>query len=282
MNWILRLTSVLCNYTLSRVFMSLIGLVLCVNGCLGPKQGQKSLMGPEVTQETVVSLNGETGPEQPVIPVSTVDAARKVQELEDENAKLHLRILEQEAFINDLNDRLINTQKELNGAVDEVVRVKARLKSLDSRAEAASSLAEAEIALRTIKRNSNEQTTQPEIKTAEELLFAADQEFKKENYSGSLYLSNRIQSVVPLIKNDGVEIPFSKDEYRYKIPLKLKTNARSNLRQGPGLNYEILTIIERNETLIGLSTQDRWIRVQTENGQNGWIYYQLVTEKQHN
>jgi len=88
--------------------------------------------------------------------------------------------------------------------------------------------------------------------------------------------------VVPLIKNDGVEIPFSKDEYRYKIPLKLKTNARSNLRQGPGLNYEILTIIERNETLIGLSTQDRWIRVQTENGQNGWIYYQLVTEKQHN
>ncbi|MDA2912110.1 hypothetical protein MYX04_14420, partial [Nitrospiraceae bacterium AH_259_D15_M11_P09] len=66
------------------------------------------------------------------------------QALDDDAAKLHLLLLEKEARINGLTE-------QLEKVILEVVRVKAKLRSLESKAEAASDLAEAEIAVKALK-----------------------------------------------------------------------------------------------------------------------------------
>ncbi|MBN2383851.1 SH3 domain-containing protein [bacterium] len=211
--------------------------------------------------------------------LSDADSATKesCHELEEENAGLQLQLLEKEALIQDLSERIVKTQQELTNAVNEVVRVKSRLKSLDSRAEAASSLAETEIAIRTSKKASLESTE--DIQTVENLLEAANEEFKKENYSGSLYLTNRIQSLLQPTQGPTLDISFNQSEERFRVPLKLKTTTRSNIREGPGLEFKVISTLEAGVSVLGISVQNRWVRIQMENGEIGWIYYRLAMNK---
>ncbi|MDA2912153.1 hypothetical protein MYX04_14635, partial [Nitrospiraceae bacterium AH_259_D15_M11_P09] len=66
------------------------------------------------------------------------------QALDDGAANLHLLLLEKEARVNRLTE-------QLEKVILEVVRAKAKLRSLESKAEAASHLAEAEIAVKALK-----------------------------------------------------------------------------------------------------------------------------------
>ncbi|NIQ92292.1 MAG: hypothetical protein GWN93_26230, partial [Deltaproteobacteria bacterium] len=66
-------------------------------------------------------------------------------------AKLQLRLLERDAQIKQLEERLNSQQEMLDEAIQEVVRAKAKLRTLESKAEAASEMAEAEIAIKALK-----------------------------------------------------------------------------------------------------------------------------------
>jgi len=70
-------------------------------------------------------------------------ARRLAQELEERVARLQLLLLEKDAQV-----RLLNQQ--LEAGILEVVRAMAKLRGLDSKAEAASNLAETEIAMKSL------------------------------------------------------------------------------------------------------------------------------------
>ena len=86
-------------------------------------------------------------PPEPVVVVDTVNVVDTVQveaaadaELQERVARLQLQLLERDAQIAVIQD-------QLTGAQQEVVRNMAKLQSQASRAEAASGMAEADIAL---------------------------------------------------------------------------------------------------------------------------------------
>src|SRR2546430_17330144 len=69
----------------------------------------------------------------------------------------------------------------------------AKLQTLASRAEAASAMAEAEIALQSLKTAAAPQLA-PEIGQAAPLLQQSTAEFDKRNYGGALYLANHAKN----------------------------------------------------------------------------------------
>src|SRR5256886_11569576 len=71
----------------------------------------------------------------------------------------------------------------------------AKLQTLASRAEAASAMAEAEIALQSLKTAAAPLAAQ-ETGQATQLLRQSSVEFNKQNYGGALYLANQAKSVV--------------------------------------------------------------------------------------
>ena len=91
---------------------------------------------------------GNTPPVRP--PRDTVRVAPPVAvrdtALEQRAARLELKVLEQEAQVDELQSRLDDARRE-------VVRAMAKLQSLATRAEAASGMAEAEIALQALRTN---------------------------------------------------------------------------------------------------------------------------------
>src|SRR5256714_13085231 len=101
--------------------------------------------------------------------------------LEQRAARLELKVLEQEAQVDELQSRLDDARRE-------VVRAMAKLQSLATRAEAASGMAEAEIALQALRANGNAPTS-PEWTQGSQLLQLAAAEFDKQNYAGALYLA---------------------------------------------------------------------------------------------
>jgi hypothetical protein len=206
-------------------------------------------------QETVAAQNGSSA-----------------QQHDTKLAKVQLLLLEKEAQIKDLRHRI-------DDAIVEVVRAKAKLRSLESKAEAASTMAEAEIALKSLKGVDAGPDRHPAFHQAGELLRMATVEFKKENFGGALYLSTQAKGQI----KEGEELQKGRDktalvpgEILFTFPLPLRLVDSTKLRGAPGQDGKLVAGLERATPVLGISHKGEWIRVKTEDGQNGWIYFNQV------
>src|SRR3989449_3588440 len=108
--------------------------------------------------------------------------------LEQRAARLELKVLEQEAQVAEVQDRLDDARRE-------VVRAMAKLQSLATRAEAASGMAEAEIALQALRSaNGSNSQSPPEYAQGTQLLQLSTGEFDQQNYAGALYLATEAKN----------------------------------------------------------------------------------------
>ena len=205
----------------------------------------------------------------------TSRASARDSALDQRAARLELRLAERDAQIEDLEARL-------DEARQEVVRAMAKLQTLASRAEAASAMAEAEIAVQAL-RAAGGATPGPEVEQAVALLQQGSMEFSKQNYGGALYLANQAKSLAGAGRSrlGGVDRPaLRQGETPFAVPLPLRAAARGNVREGPGGGYRVLFTVEPGTALTGYSTVDQWVRVADEGGRYGWIFVTLVGRRE--
>ena len=168
----------------------------------------------------------------------------------------------------------------MNEARQEVVRAMAKLQTVASRAEAASALAEAEIALQTVRAAAGDQAgPPPELAQATDLLQQGTAEFGRQNYGGALYLANQAKSVAGVGKarpGDPVRAGLRPGETPFAAPIRLQAAARGNVREGPGSAFRVLFTVEAGAPLVGHSATDQWVRVTDDAGRGGWIHITLI------
>lgn len=206
---------------------------------------------------------------------------QKIQAMEKEIAGLKMQILAHEAQTKEMARRSDNQQQRLDAAIIEVVRTKARLRSLESKAEAASTIAEAEIAVNTLKKGapSADEANQEEIAAADQLLKMSMEEFKARNFGGALYLANQAKGQVRAVQmqiSGGAEMSTVKGEEPFAQPFPLKLIKNSNLRQGPGLDEKILVTLSKGTQVTGYAFKESWVKVKTKDGLTGWLFQSLV------
>jgi hypothetical protein len=191
-------------------------------------------------------------------------------ELEQRVARLELRVLERSAEVEQL-------QAGLDEARREVVRAMAKLQTAASRAEAASAMAEAELALQTL-RNASAQA--PETGQTRHLLEASNEEFERQNYGGALYLATQAKGVAvggqARVASAAGRETLRSGEVLFALPLRLDTQGRANVREGPGTNFKILFTLEQGTAVTAHSFVDQWVRISDEGGRAGWVFYNLV------
>jgi len=194
--------------------------------------------------------------------------------LEQRAGRLELKTLEQEAQIEELQDRLDDARRE-------VVRAMAKLQSLATRAEAASGMAEAEIALEALRSANGSgggSSASPELTQGTQLLQLATAEFDKQNYAGALYLATQAKNAAAagqgrVTSERGTprtgEIPFA-------LPLHLQTTGRANVREGPGATFRVSYTLDAGAALTAYAYVDQWVRVADEADRPGWIHQGLI------
>jgi hypothetical protein len=205
----------------------------------------------------------------------------QIVELKRKMADQEIRMLQKEAMINELNRRANLHQKQLDDAITEVVRTKSKLRSIESKAETASTIAEAEIAVKSMRGRiaDNDPEGMAAFLKAEQLLKLSTREFKARNYGGALYLA--VQSKNQVSAGDrGLQIRSESSpvagEVAFDQPLPLKLVKNTNLRGGPDLTRNVLTTLKAGALITGFSYKANWIRVDTEDGLTGWVHQTLV------
>jgi len=206
----------------------------------------------------------------PVSPrTDTVRVTVPDPELQRRVSELELQLLARDAQI----ERL---EASLQDARREVVRSLARLQTTASRAEAASALAEADIALQSLR---NRDAQAPELAQARALLEMSTGEFGKENYGGALYLATQVKVLATAgsgrlagASASGVQ----PGETAFAVPVPLQTTTRANVRAGPGTDQRILFTVDAGTALTGHSYTKEWVRVSDASGRAGWVYSNLV------
>ncbi len=191
-------------------------------------------------------------------------------ELEQRVARLELRVLERSAEVEQLQARLDEARRE-------VVRAMAKLQTAASRAEAASAMAEAELALQTMRTASGQA---PEVGQTRQLLESSNEEFERQNYGGALYLATQAKGVAvggqARVAAAAGRETLRSGEVLFALPLRLDTQGRANVREGPGTNFKILFTLEPGTAVTAHSFVDQWVRISDESGRSGWVFYNLV------
>jgi len=191
-------------------------------------------------------------------------------ELDKRAARLELQLLARDAQIEDLQTRLEDTRAE-------VVRAMAKLQSVASRAQAASAMAEAEVALQTMRSGKDDP---PEATQVSRLVKQSATEFDKQNYGGALYLANQAKTVSTSYRG---RLGINNQEARpgetlFAVPIKLKTTTKGNVREGPGTTFTVSFSADAGSSITAYSYADEWIRISDDStGRAGWIHRTLVS-----
>jgi hypothetical protein len=228
----------------------------------------------------------EIAPESPESPEETQTLDRDLLEQQLDTIEQQRDTIEQQRdtieqqrdTIRQLEHRLLLQQRLLDDAIQEVVRAKAKQRSVESRAEAASGLAEAEIALKSFRAEAAGRDV-PELTRSGQLLELGNEEFERQNFGGTLYLSSQAKSQISVGRRRlseqgqsdlvGSETPFA-------VPLSLTVRTKSNFREGPGQSFGILDTLKKGTPLTAYSSNGSWLRVVQEDGTSGWIHESLV------
>jgi len=197
---------------------------------------------------------------------------------EQRAVELSVRLLEKSTEVQEAADRQAALQRQLDEAIQEVVRAKAKLRSLESRADAASTMAEAEIALKALQGRGGGANRQ-ELEKAEDLLRMSGEEFERENYGGALFLATQAKGHLR-----AAEVPPSprgaplRDEVPFASPLRLVANSDANIREGPGMSFQVINTVPKGTVVTATSRRDRWVRVIDDRGITGWVFDGLLDE----
>jgi hypothetical protein len=221
-----------------------------------------------------------TAPPSPVARVDTVTivrvdtvrvAASGDPEAQDRLARLQIQLLERDGQVRELLEQLESTRLEL-------VRNMARLQTQASRAEAASAMSEAEIAIGTL-RTASGGSALPELARARALFDLSSAEFSGQNYGGALYLATQVRSLVTSGRarlRTGAEGAVVAGETLFAVPVPLRTTGRTNVRSGPGANFGVAFTLDASAPVVGQAHMSQWVRIVDGQNRQGWIFGTLL------
>ena len=266
-------------FKLAALLLTLAVLTACVQQQTQPPPLTLPPQGdcPAYPVETIAGLESQIQALENKLASGTAKMDRMERKLVDQD----IRNLQKEALVNELQRRVSYQQKLLDNAITEVVRTKSKLRSNESKAEAASTIAESEIAVKSMKRriDATDVEGMTAFEKAEQLLTLSMVEFKAQNYGGALYLAVQSKNQVSAgrlgLQGRDQSEPVS-GEVAFDPPLPLKVTKNTNLREGPGFNKNVLTTSKQGTAIIGYGYKENWIRVETEDGMTGWVHQSLV------
>ncbi len=190
------------------------------------------------------------------------------QAFERQIASLELQLLEATAQVGELQERLDEARRE-------VVRSMARMQSVATRAEAASGMAEAELALQSMP-DSAAPRAAAEIR---QLTQQSGVEFEKSNYGGALYLANQAKSAALSARGQLAEVEEASlrpHERSLALPLQLETTTGANVRSGPGTGFGVVFTLPPQTPVVAYSSAEQWLRIADNTGRRGWISQSLI------
>jgi hypothetical protein len=169
-----------------------------------------------------------------------------------------------------LEARVTQLLKELDITETEVIRTKAKLKGLETKAAASSAIAEARILM---KRVANDKSQTVDLSRCQQLLDRAEQQLAVENFGAAAFFALKAQDLLDETRRARAD-PAALDR---PPPRKSYTvqGESVNIREGPSTTDPVIGKAAKGTVLEASAMRGDWVRV-NQAGLSGWVYLPLL------
>lgn len=196
------------------------------------------------------------------------DRLPEVQKEAAEADRLSSRLKKSEDEQRRLEERVSVLLRDLELTETEVIRTKARLQGLETKADATSVIAETRVLIR---RHQEHRGRTPANVRSLELLERAEQMIEDGNFGAATFLSLKAQELIKDGRRGGEEADKSAAPKRtYAV-----TASVANLRKEPSRAAPIVGSVKKGELLEATSQRGDWLEVKA-GAKSGWIHRTLV------
>lgn len=187
------------------------------------------------------------------------------------NANLKMQLLEKNAQIK----KLKVIQKGLG---KEIVRSRTKIRFPKNKAEAVSILAETETLLDTAKEKALHADPKQSFDEPDQLMSESKNELDKGNYTKACYLAAQALEQVQTIqmKAETESRPLKGSLNHFVFPLLMQVTKMSNLREHPGMDAKVVSILKKNTEVTATGYRGHWIQITVKDGPSGWIHSSLL------
>ena len=192
-------------------------------------------------------------------------------ELDRLNARLKKSDEEQKR----LEERVALLQRDLELTETEIIRTKARLKGIETRAEASSAIAEARILAGRLDPKARAAT----VALCNENIAKAEQQLSASppNYGAAVFFAMKSQDIAKKAQEatDPTRHTTAEDERPSPQPTFRVKAKSANIRKGPDVTEEVLGEAPEGSVLEASAVKGDWVKV-TYNGTTGWVSRALL------
>lgn len=182
---------------------------------------------------------------------------------------LELRLVAQQSEIK----RLSSAQEQ---AIQEIVRVKAKLRSRNSKAETVANLAEVKLALQGLDSEKIADFQTEALSSAKQYVAMSESALQEGNYDGASYLIAQAKSSLRAATTSPDERQKSNQANSFSVPVVMTVLKRGNVRKGPGMERRVLTQMKPGSRVMATGYQGAWVRVRLTDETSGWIHFSLL------
>lgn len=165
-------------------------------------------------------------------------------------------------------------KRELEVTETELIRTKARLKGLETRAEAASAIAETRI----LYKRAEGRGRSTELARAEEALVKADALLQEDNFGAAIFFASKSQDLLARLNETRPSPPVAAASADERPPTRAATAVKAvtaNLREAPATTSRVLATLPRGTPLEALAVRGTWTKVK-QGDVIGWVLSRLL------
>lgn len=225
------------------------------------------------------SLPPPAAPDAATVSAPVEQVCEQCNELRAEIARLRRDLAGRETELRDLRLQHREQARSLEEFARNATRATAKLRRRATRADAASLIADVEVAVAQGRLSPNGKGTSPLVAMAEELLGSASSAFNRGEYGAAFDLADQAWQIatVALEERTSPASPgASHGVVRFERPIPLRVRIDSNLRQQPGMKAAIIGVLREASVVVARARKQSWTRVMAVDGRSGWVYGPLL------
>ena len=226
-----------------------------------------ALAGCATTPEPEPPPPAAPAPVAPQVCPVCVDQAQEV-------ARLRQDLASREAEIRELRSSQRDQVKVIQESTREVTRAKAKMRRLATQADAASYIAEVEVALGALRASLPASPPAPLVALAQSLLDSTAAPFAQGDYGAAMDRAAQAEQLIA-VAADGQRPPSLRvrvpGEVLLQVTIPLRFVAAGTLRREPQPLSTAVAKLAKDTPLVAHAYRGSWMRVETPDGRSGWV-----------
>lgn len=188
--------------------------------------------------------------------------------------RLRQDLANRDAELRELRSSQRNQVKVLQESTQEVARAKVKLRRLATQADAASYIAEVEVAMESLRSSLGAKSDVQLMVLAQGLLESTAPPFAHGDYGEAMDRAAQAEELIALVAHYQSR-PGSRPRVPGEVPLQvaipLKVTVDSNLRRQPLAKAPVVRVLKKDSLLVAHAYKGSWMHVETEDGRSGWV-----------